>query len=87
MSVTPRGKSFVSEVVARADRVQRLLEDPDFKAAVEAVRQRLLDRWPATKQEDVEGREQCFRELKALDSVIRDLTETVRTGSFERGKV
>jgi hypothetical protein len=73
----------VSEVTAKADRVERLLNDRDFKQALEDTRNAILQRFSETPPSQTEQLVECRKLLHLLDSVEANLKQAIRDGKLE----
>lgn len=74
----------MSEVTAKADRVKRLLEDPDLQQAFEDVRQAILQGFSETPPTKTEQLVLWRERLHLLDSVKANLERAIEDGNVER---
>jgi hypothetical protein len=62
----------------RAHQAKTTLEQVDFR--IEAMASNLHAKWEATKSEDFEGREACWRQLKAVRELQRSFKQDIDAG-------
>lgn len=74
------------QLISRAQRAERLLNDADLQAAIKAVREEILLRWRLTEPSDVDAREHFWRMHEALGNVEDLLRGWLEAGRFEDKK-
>lgn len=74
----------MSEITAKADRCQRLLNDPDLQQAFEDVRQAILQGFSETPPSKTEQLVLWRERLHLLDSVKANLERAIEDGFIER---
>ena len=67
----------------KADRVEQLLSNPDFKQALEDVLGALLRAFSETPPSEVEQLVDCRKRLHLLDSVEANLKQAIQDGRLE----
>jgi len=67
----------------RADKAERLLNDPLFKGAVQEVSELFIQEWVNAPARDHEGKEFLWCSVKALNAVVNQLESYVNTGKLE----
>ena len=77
----------MSETTARADRVARLLEDPDLKQAFRDVRDAILRQFQEIPPSESEQLLKCRERLHLLDSLEANLKRAIQDGKLERLRV
>ena len=65
-----------------AERVARLLEDNDLVEAFKSVESDIKEMWSLTKSDEIDKREELYRELHGLQSVYARLKRTVNVGKL-----
>ena len=73
----------MSDLKDRADRVQRLLEDPDIQQAFADVKAAIHRGFESTKVDDGETLIRWRQRLHVLDSVYANLKEAISEGKLE----
>lgn len=73
----------MSEATARAERVQRLLDDPDLQRGLRDVRDALHQRFAQTPPSNVEQLVECRKYLHLLDSLETNLRQAIQDGKLE----
>jgi|TARA_Y100000034_G_scaffold130997_2_gene190769 hypothetical protein len=63
---------------------KRILEDPVFQEAWEALRQEFLDSWENSQTQDTEARENLWLGLKILSRLKTHFESILTTGEFKR---
>lgn len=71
--------------IERGARAQSLLENDLLKEAIEELRKTYRRGWERSAEEDIETRERCYRQLRALDDVVSQLQSFVMTGRMTAG--
>lgn len=61
---------------------KRILEDDLVKNAFDLIESNLMATWKASKADDHEGREECWRMLHALNEVKRHFITAIQTGQM-----
>lgn len=74
----------MSDVTARADRVARLLEDPDLKQAFRDVRDAILRQFQEIPPSETEQLLKCRERLHLLTSLEKNLERAIQDGKIER---
>lgn len=69
-----------SDILARADRASKLLQDPTLTEAWDKVRLAILAKFESSPVRDAEGREHLYKMLKALSDVRGYLEQAVNDG-------
>lgn len=70
-------------MTAKADRVQKLLDDPELQQAFQNVRKALHEAFDHCKVSDTETLVDIKKRLHLLDSVEANLHEAIRDGHLE----
>jgi len=70
-------------VTAQADRVHRLINDPDLKQAFQDVRDALHQAFASTPTNDSEAMVDIRKRLHLLDSVEANLDRAIQDGHLE----
>jgi hypothetical protein len=70
-----------AELLDRAERARRALDDAAFKDAVSDAKARLVKAWMDSEEADLDAREIAYWKLKALDLVVSEMTSAVNTGA------
>lgn len=74
----------MSETIAKADRCQALLNDPDLKQAFQDTRDAILRQFEQIPPSDAERLLKCRERLHLLKSVEANLRQAVEDGKLER---
>ena len=72
-----------SEVVAKASRCKKLLDDPDLQQAFQDVRNALHTQFDQIKPTDTEAMVKIKERLHLLESVEQNLKAAIRDGQLE----
>lgn len=69
-----------SEILARGERANKILNDPVFVDAFAKVKEAILAKFEASPVRDAEGREHLFKMLKALNDAKCCLEQVMNDG-------
>ena len=70
-------------MTAKADRIKRLVEDPDLQEAFDNVRNALFTQFAKCKTNDTDTMADIRKRLHLLDSVEANLHQAIRDGKLE----
>ena len=68
----------------REEQAHRLLNDPMYNEAFDALGENIFNTWAHTSVSDVESREQCWLSLRLLERLRLHLTSIVETGEMAK---
>lgn len=68
--------------IGRGQQAERLLNDDLIKEAFELIYANLFDKWHNSPSLDKDGREDCYRQMKALNEFKRHFEHVLRTGKL-----
>ena len=70
--------------IEKAERCERLINDPDLKAAFEAVKQQFIKAILEASNDDDDGVMDCKKCIHLLELVEQDLHKAIRAGKLEQ---
>lgn len=73
----------MTDATARADRIKRLIEDPDFQKGFDDTRNAILQRFSETPPSNTEQLVECRKLLQLLTSVEANLKQAISDGKLE----
>lgn len=73
--------------IARAEKAQRLLEDPEFQAAFIAVKDSIISRIEGCPVRDMDGLHDLHLMLKLLNDVRANIVSVINTGKITQDRI
>jgi len=70
--------------IDRGQQAKDIIESPIFQGAFESISEGLYSAWDNTLPEEVDRREECWRTLKLLGTLKRELSQHMVTGKMAR---
>ena len=73
--------------INREIKVRQVIDNPEFKQFFEEYRAELVDNLIRTKGDEVDKREEFYRQLKSLGIMKVKLTKAIQTGKMARDEL
>jgi len=77
----------MTDIIGKADRAKRLLNDPELKQAFQDVEDAIIRTWKESSQEDVAGHTYLKQALHILSSVTANLERAVSDGKLKAFRI
>lgn len=77
----------LSREVARGQEAKDLLDHDLIRESFAIIRNNLLSEYEGSKSHDKEGREDAYRQLKALNEIKRHLSSVLETGKMAEQQI
>lgn len=74
----------IEDRMHNAEQAQKVLDNPAFAAAFDAMKLEIIETWTNSPAKDPEGREKLWQLLKLLDKLQLTLRTTIDTGKLAK---
>lgn len=68
--------------ISRGQQAREVIENPLYQEALAAIKDGLMNAWNDTLPEEQQRREECWRSLKVLGTLERELSHHMMTGQL-----